>query len=53
MALFDDAMSYNKIALSRHGGYWELLVIMYAEVSEHCYGRHNVSRKSVKPLVVY
>ena len=33
--------------------FWRKNVIILSLCTQRCYGRHNVSRKSIKPLVVY
>ena len=32
---------------------WRKNVIILSLFTQRCFGRHNVSRKSIKPLVVY
>ena len=33
--------------------FWRKNVMILSLCTQRCYGRHNVSRKSIKPLVVY
>ena len=33
--------------------FWRKNFILLSLCTQHCYGRHNVSLKSVKPVVVY
>ena len=50
--MLDFFLSYDiKTTLKSH--FWRKNVIILSLCTAHCYGRHNVSRKSCKQLVVY
>ena len=46
-----DSIYHMANTLKSH--FWRKTVIILSLCAQRCYGRHNVSRKSIKPLVVY